>query len=114
SVETTQPDQVSIDQTGKLTVKQGAQPETVKVVAACGDVKSEAKEVQIQYAASELQSITEVWMSGESTDVNVTDGLPLEAGTSAILFVKGPDQYGREISVNDVTVAAKSESTNLT
>lgn len=116
SVATTQSDKVSIDTTGKLTVKQGAVPETVKVQATCGAVKSEEKTVDIKYADSKLQSITEVWMSGDSSDVNVTDGLTLEAGKSATLFVKGLDQYNKEFTVQEgVTVAAKSApSSNLT
>lgn len=115
SVSTTQSDKVSIDTAGKLTVKQGAVPETVKVQATCGAVKSEEKTVQIKYASSELQSITEVWMSGDSSDVNVTDGLTLEAGKSATLFVKGLDQYNNEFTVKDgVTVKAQSTSSNLT
>lgn len=111
SVETTQPDQVSIDQTGKLTVKQGAQPETVTVKATCGE-KSDEEKVTIEYAASELQSITEVWMDGgEGSDVNITDGLTLEAGSSADLFVKGLDQYDKEMTVkNGVTVEATGSS----
>jgi len=95
SVSTTQSDKVSIDTNGKLTVKQGAVPETVKVQATCGAVKSEEKTVNIKYADSELQSITEVWMNGDSSDVNVTDRLTLEAGKSATLFVKGLDQYNK-------------------
>lgn len=114
SVETTQPDKVSIDSTGKLTVKKGATPETVKVVANCGQVKSAEKEVTIQYADSELQSITEVWMSGDNTDVNVTDGLTLEAGKSATLFVKGKDQYGNEISVNSGVTVSVGQNSSLT
>ncbi len=116
SVATTQSDKVSIDTAGKLTVKQGAVPETVKVQATCGAVKSEEKTVDIKYADSKLQSITEVWMSGDSSDVNVTDGLTLEAGKSATLFVKGLDQYNKEFTVQEgVTVAAKSApSSNLT
>lgn len=111
TVTTKQPELVKIDSKGKLTVKKGATPETVKVVANCGQVKSAEKEVTIQYADSELQSITEVWMSGDNTDVNVTDGLTLEAGESATLFVKGLDQYGKEISVNsDVTVSVGQNS----
>lgn len=112
SVETTQPDKVSIDPTGKLTVKKGATHETVKVVANCGQVKSAEKEVTIQYADSELQSITEVWMSRDNTDVYVTDGLTLEVGESATLFVKGLDQYGNEMRSEDVTVAAKNGSSS--
>ncbi len=108
TVTTKQPELVKIDSKGKLTVKKGATPETVKVVANCGQVKSAEKEVAIQYADSELQSITEVWMSGDNTDVNVTDGLTLEAGKSATLFVKGLDQYGNEMQSKDVTVAAKN------
>lgn len=115
SVATTQPNKVSIDTTGKLTVKQGAVPETVKVQATCGDKKDE-KQVALQYAASELQNITEVWMNGDSSDVNVTDRLTLEAGKSATLFVKGLDQYNKKFTVREgVTVAAKSApSSNLT
>lgn len=112
SVSTTQSDKVSIDTNGKLTVKQGAVPETVKVQATCGAVKSEEKTVNIKYADSELQSITGVWMSGDSSNVNVTDGLPLEAGNSATLFVKGLDQYGKEVAVSGVQVAAKSGSSS--
>ena len=114
SVETTQPDKVSIDSTGKLTVKKGATSETVIVKATCGD-KFATKSVELKYAASVLQKITEVWMSGQNTYVDVTDGLTLEAGESATLFVKGLDQYGKEITVTDkITVVAKSDSsTNL-
>lgn len=114
SVSTTQSDKVSIDTTGKLTVKQGAVPETVTVQATCGD-KNGKQEVKLNYADSELQSITEVWSKGVSNSVNVTDGLTLEAGQSAELFVKGKDQYGKEVTVIDkITVATKSDSsTNL-
>lgn len=116
SVVTDQQDKVLIDSDGKLTVKQGAVPETVEVQAACGAVKSEEKTVNIKYADSELQSITEVWMNGDSSNVNVTDRLPLEAGNSATLFVKGLDQYNKKFTVREgVTVAAKSApSSNLT
>ncbi|GEM_PF-6608070 len=114
SVATTQSDKVLIDTTGKLTVKQGAVPETVTVQATCGD-KNGKQEVKLNYADSELQSITEVWSKGVSNSVNVTDGLTLEAGQSAELFVKGKDQYGKEVTVIDkITVATKSDSsTNL-
>lgn len=114
SVATTQPNKVSIDTTGKLTVKQGAVPETVTVQATCGD-KNGKQEVKLNYADSGLQSITEVWSKGVSNSVNVTDGLTLEAGQSAELFVKGKDQYGKEVTVIDkITVATKSDSsTNL-
>lgn len=115
SVSTTQSDKVSIDTNGKLTVKQGAVPETVKVQATCGAVKSEEKTVNIKYADSELQSITEVWSKGVSNSVNVTDGLTLEAGQSAELFVKGLDQYNKEFTVQEgVTAKAQSTSSNLT
>lgn len=115
SVATTQSDKVSIDTNGKLTVKQGAVPETVKVQATCGAVKSEEKTVNIKYADSELQSITEVWSKGVSNSVNVTDGLTLEAGQSAELFVKGLDQYNKEFTVQEgVTAKAQSTSSNLT
>ena len=79
SVSTTQSDKVSIETYGKLTVKQGAVPETVKEQATCGAVKSEEKTVNIKYADSELQSITEVGSKGVSNSGNVTDGLTLEA-----------------------------------
>ena len=114
TVTTKQPELVKIDSKGKLTVKKGATPETVKVVANCGQVKSAEKEVTIQYADSELQSITEVWMSGDNTDVNVTDGLTLEAGKSATLFVKGKDQYGNEISVNSGVTVSVGQNSSLT
>lgn len=115
SVVTDQQDKVLIDSDGKLTVKQGAVPETVEVQATCGAVKSEEKTVNIKYADSELQSITEVWMNGDSS-VNVTDRLTLEAGNSATLFVEGLDQYNKKFTVREgVTVAAKStSSSNLT
>lgn len=115
SVVTDQQDKVSIDTTGKLTVKQGAVPETVTVQATCGD-KNGRQEVKLNYADSELQSITEVWMNGDSSDVNVTDRLTLEAGNSATLFVEGLDQYNKKFTVREgVTVAAKStSSSNLT
>lgn len=113
SVETTQPDKVSIDSTGKLTVKKGATSETVIVKATCGD-KFATKSVELKYAASVLQKITEVWMSGDNTDVNVTDGLTLEAGKSATLFVKGKDQYGNEISVNSGVTVSVGQNSSLT
>lgn len=114
TVSTTQPTLVSIDETsGKLTVKRGAKPETVKVQAKCGNVQSTETSVEIKYADSELQSITEVWMSDTSSDVNVTDGLVLEEGKSATLFVKGLDQYNKEMTVKSgVTVAAKTGSSS--
>lgn len=113
SVETTQPDKVSIDSTGKLTVKKGATSETVIVKATCGD-KFATKSVELKYAASVLQKITEVWMSGQNTYVNVTDGLTLEAGKSATLFVKGKDQYGNEISVNSGVTVSVGQNSSLT
>lgn len=114
TVSTTQPTLVSIDETsGKLTVKRGAKPETVKVQAKCGNVQSTETSVEIKYADSALQSITEVWMSDASSDVNVTDGLVLEEGKSATLFVKGLDQYNKEMIVKSgVTVAAKTDSSS--
>lgn len=114
TVSTTPPTLVSIDETsGKLTVKRGAKPETVKVQAKCGNVQSTETSVEIKYANSELQSITEVWMSDTSSDVNVTDGLVLEEGQSATLFVKGLDQYNKEMIVkSDVTVDAKTDSSS--
>ena len=107
TVTTKQPELVKIDSKGKLTVKKGATPETVIVKATCGD-KFATKSVELKYAASVLQKITEVWMSGQNTYVDVTDGLTLEAGKSATLFVKGLDQYGNEMQSKDVTVAAKN------
>lgn len=119
TVETTDGKQgdVTVSQDGKVTVsaKAKAGTYTIKAGAKGSITGSGSATLTVSRAASELKSITEVWNKGTSSSEDVTDGLTLEAGQSAELFVKGKDQYGKEVTVIDkITVATKSDSsTNL-